>query len=501
MGKYVYNPHTDELDYAGLEQSEADERYLKLDQTSPQSVINDVPLLETTPNGSSDIKSFVNKEYVDLAVSSLGAVYYMYDEDDATGYKTCYLEPSSDAETYIEETGVVNDQYLGGWISASGEAPDKLLKGVYDWYVTIEKTNPTGSQSLRVYWKMFERKSDSTEVEIATSSLSNEIDGKSTYLVPLQLDSDYIPGSGSRIVGKLYANVTGSGTAPDLRIYYQGNTSSRWEIPANTEIFQNIFVPYSGATKDVDLGSNNLITTGYIGIKTATPSTELDVNGAITANTLTTSSITLDNGTNSIQLTIPTVDTFRIIGVSQARISLQNNQKAAAFAVFKANQSDHFSIIDQANYSLYLFEDAASGENKDFRVYGWNSALGDADHLCLRYSDDYDEGSIRIDTATSNTKGVSVRLNDNAGNSYFNVRDSGKTEVFKVDSDGNLTIIGNATLGNGSDKTTIKDILNLNGLTADPTSPQDGDVWYRSDTGEFRARIGSTTYKFTLTSV
>jgi len=241
--------------------------WFKLDQTTPQTIINGIPLLDTTPNGGADLKSFVNKEYVDLAVTSLGAAYYMYDEDDATGYKTTYLTPSGDAETYIEVADLNDNDYIGGWISASGEEPQKLLKGIYDWYLTAEKT--TGTETLRVYWELIERKSDTTEVVIATSSNSNELNGKTSYIVPLQLTEDYIPDSGSRIVGKLYADVSGSGNAPTIRVYYQGETSSRWEIPANSEIFQNIFVPYNGAVQNVDLGNKNLTTTGTIDGKLA----------------------------------------------------------------------------------------------------------------------------------------------------------------------------------------------------------------------------------------
>jgi len=236
---------------------------LKLDQTSPQTIINGVPLLDTTPNGGADLKSFVNKEYVDLAVTSLGAAYYMYNETDATGYKTCYLNPSGDAETYIEVAGLNDNDYIGGWISAPDEEPQKLLKGIYDWYLTAEKT--TGTETLRVYWQLIERKSDTSEVVIATSSNSNELNGKLSYIVPLQLTEDYIPDSGSRIVGKLYADVSGSGNAPTIRIYYQGDTSSRWEIPANSEIFQNIFVPYNGAVQDVDLGDKNITSSNFLG--------------------------------------------------------------------------------------------------------------------------------------------------------------------------------------------------------------------------------------------
>jgi len=225
---------------------------LNLNQSSTQTVINGIPLLNTTPNGNADLKSFVNKEYVDLAVTSLGASYYMYDwDDDDTGYKLCYLSPSTSTEVNIEKTALSDDELIGNWISAPGEAPTKLLKGVFDWYVTAEKTS--GARILRLYWKLIERKSDDSEIIVTTSSLSNEISDREAYLIPLQLDTDYIPDSESRIVGKLYASVSGGGNVPTVKIYYQGNTSSRWEIPANSEIFQNIFLGINDKAADSEL--------------------------------------------------------------------------------------------------------------------------------------------------------------------------------------------------------------------------------------------------------
>ena len=87
--------------------------FLKLDQTTPQTIDNGIPLLDATVSEISDIKSLVNKEYVDNAVTALGLAYFMYDEDDATGYKTCYLEPSSSSETYVEATDLSDDDYIG----------------------------------------------------------------------------------------------------------------------------------------------------------------------------------------------------------------------------------------------------------------------------------------------------------------------------------------------------------------------------------------------------
>ena len=61
-----------------------------------------------------------------------------------------------------------------------------------------------------------------------------------------------------------------------------------------------------------------------------------------------------------------------------------------------------------------------------------------------------------------------------------------------------LTVNASSTLGDGSDTCTIKDILLLNGITSDPTTPTNGSIWYRSDTGEFRVRANSHTYVLPL---
>jgi len=60
----------------------------------------------------------------------------------------------------------------------------------------------------------------------------------------------------------------------------------------------------------------------------------------------------------------------------------------------------------------------------------------------------------------------------------------------------------NLTKGNPTFNTlTLTDLLNLQGVTSDPSSPAESFIWFRSDLGELRIRIGTTTYKFNLTSV
>jgi len=197
------------------------------------------------------------KAYVDYSVTSLGASYYMLDTSSGVSdYKLCSLTPSEDTETYLEAADLSDNDYIGGWISDTGETPGVLLTGNFNFYITAEKI--TGTKTLKLYWKMYERKSDTSEVLIATSSITNEVTDKDTFVLPFLLTSDYIPESGSRIVGKIYASVSGGGNAPTVRIYYRGNTAARWDIPANSEVFRNIFVPYANAVQDVDLNGHSI---------------------------------------------------------------------------------------------------------------------------------------------------------------------------------------------------------------------------------------------------
>jgi len=255
--------------WATLQASDIDTLALLLDQTTPQTVVNGIPLLDKEYDDFSNPDEFVNKGYVDWVATAIGANYYMTDDTDGdTGYKICSLTPSAGSETYIEESGVTDGQLLGTWISDVGEAPAKLPRGMYDWFMFAEKTS--GTKTLRLYWKLYERKTDDSEVLVATSSESNELKmgEKTSYVVPLALDSDYTPDSGSRIVGKIYASVSGSGNDPTVKIYYQGISGSRWEIPSSVEILSEIFVKQDSSPTFAELTLDGAL----IGKEITTPS-------------------------------------------------------------------------------------------------------------------------------------------------------------------------------------------------------------------------------------
>jgi len=230
-----------------------------LDQTTPQTVVNGIPLLDKTFADFTSIQEIVNKDYVDMAVASLGARYYMIDTSSGIAdYKLTQLSPPSGSEQSVTKTGLVDDEYIAGWISPDTSL-NKLIKGVYNWYIYAEKTG--GTQTLRLYWQLVERKSDTTETVIATSAVSNEIStSKGSYIIPLTLSEDYTLADGSYVVGKLYADVSDGGSAPDVAIYYDGSSKSHWEIPTNLEIFSDQFLKLDGsnANSDIDITPYNL---------------------------------------------------------------------------------------------------------------------------------------------------------------------------------------------------------------------------------------------------
>ena len=292
---YRFNPITGKLDYydiasavwgsiTGTLSAQSDlqsalNAKLNIDQTTPQTIIGGIPLL-SSDRIMNELNELVDKKYVDEAVTSIGARYYMIDDDDPSGYKLCSLSVPTGAEATYVKSNLNNNDYVFGWISASGERPAKLIAGVYNWHMIVAKTS--GTKTLRLYWTLVERKADNSEVVIATSANSNTITSKASYEVPLVLSADYQPDIDSRIVGKIYANVSGSGNNPEVTIYYEGTSTSHWEIPTNTEILQNMFIPYTGATADVNLGSHNITTTGTLGA------------GAITGTSFTIGANTLD---------------------------------------------------------------------------------------------------------------------------------------------------------------------------------------------------------------
>jgi len=214
---------------------------LKINQIPQQPITGN---LLTYANGHPDYTSgsheLVDMEQVEKMVASLNADYFLLDTASGIGtYKLTSLDPSPDAETYVEGASLSDNDEIQGFISPVGATLTELIAGVYDLHIHVEKMS--GTKTLRLFWELIEYKADTTEVIIGTSDTNGEITSLAGLDYHLTLTTNYTITAGSRIVGKIRAEVTGSGLAPTVRIYYRGDTSSKWTIPTNIAILRNTF--------------------------------------------------------------------------------------------------------------------------------------------------------------------------------------------------------------------------------------------------------------------
>jgi len=341
-----------------------DEDVFLLDQTTPQTVINGIPLLDKTFADFTDIKEFVNKDYVDTAVTSLGARYYMIDTSSGiSDYKLTQLSPPSGSEQSVTKSGLVDDEYIAGWISPDTSL-NKLIKGVYNWHIYAEKTG--GTQTLRLYWKLVERKSDTTEIVIATSAVSNEIStSKSSYIIPLTLSEDYTLADGSYVVGKLYADVSGGGSAPDVAIYYDGSSKSHWEIPINLEIFSDQFLKLDGsnANSDIDITPYNLTVNNISAFNLKSPASYIIWTDGSTYYALNGSTGEIDySGTDAatvIQNAVDNTPTYGKVVITEGTYTLTNAIELKSYMTFELNGELYIADTVTSN----LASDASAGNN------------------------------------------------------------------------------------------------------------------------------------------
>ena len=214
---------------------------------------------------SSSLNSVVTKEYIDNAVISLGVRYFLLeDSSDVAGYKKLSLTVSSSSEESTDISSLSTGDTLATFITDTSETSDRLLKGLYILEVTAKKTG--GNKTLAMKWQLLVRDTLGNETLIAISGISDPVaTTRHVFRMTVITDSNYVIGAGERIVIRLIADVSGTGSVPSIRIYYEGDIDSYLEVPANHEVFDNIFIPYSGAKKNIDL--NNKIITNVQGIQ------------------------------------------------------------------------------------------------------------------------------------------------------------------------------------------------------------------------------------------
>lgn len=153
-------------------------------------------------------------------------------------------------------------------------------------HVHYETTKAAGSNNYYTYAEIYKRTSGGTETLIATSdnSAQTALNTLQQVTVGASVAAAVALNLTDRIVVKIYGVMTSSTANVDLT--YDNNTDARVELPV-ASVDATSYLPYTGATRDVDTGTNG-ITTNDLTISGSTASRILSTDASKVATALDT---------------------------------------------------------------------------------------------------------------------------------------------------------------------------------------------------------------------
>jgi len=206
--------------------------FLALSDT-PSSYVGrggDVVLVKTTEDGIETqpwpVTGTILNFFLSDDAADIGSYYYMYPTESGDGY--------SELTSPSLSTG--DDQLLWSFVTEAGEPGVEVLAlGAYTATLFLRKS---GNKDVRVYWKLFKRDSGGTETEILQSAVSDYLTAdNSQYLISAYLNEDQVLDPTDRLVLKLFANVSGTGTDVTVTLTMEGDYDSRLTINVLSSAF------------------------------------------------------------------------------------------------------------------------------------------------------------------------------------------------------------------------------------------------------------------------
>jgi hypothetical protein len=214
------------------------------------------PLVWTSANG---VASF-------QPIPVLGDLTY-YLTNTASDVATYYKQTTTPqvALTSLPFASVTDGQLLATFISEPNN-PNRtsIPDGQYLNHLHLGKTG--GTKDLQVRAEMWEVTSAGVDiVKLADLGPSTVLvgSGSTEYIIGYNTVEKTLSSVTSRIATKIYAVVSGGGSAPSISIFQGDGSDSRSNLPAPVVDATN-YIPYTGALNDVDLGGKNITTTDII---------------------------------------------------------------------------------------------------------------------------------------------------------------------------------------------------------------------------------------------
>lgn len=198
-----------------------------------------------------EVQASISGSVVDIYVSgtSQGAtsnIYFLISGSAGIGsYDLMTVSFPTGNFTFYQSAISATGTIIQTWITESNQPNTAFISdGIYHLHVHATRTN--GTQTVKLLYQLFKRTSGGSETLLVTSELSPAVPTSETefdlenFLVEQQLNTS------DRLVVKVYGVPSGGGSTPTIQLKAEGNTLSRFEIPAVATVTSNIQVQDEG---------------------------------------------------------------------------------------------------------------------------------------------------------------------------------------------------------------------------------------------------------------
>ena len=477
---------------------------LSLDQTTPETISNGIPLLDVDLGDFNTEKQLVNKQYVDSAINFVSDYYFNDNASDIGGiyYQMTDQDLEEPVSTFVTSgLGTGDDQPLVNFATNAGiPGVDKLNKGLYRAHIHAKKSG--GTKSVVLYSAIYIRDTGGTETLVGTSSISAALTTTITdYDLIASVPNEVILATTDRIVCKFFANVGSSGSAVDVTLYAEDAYNSALQVPIESNVLSQIYLRQDGTkplTANWDAGSfditaQNLTANGDITSPTGSTwtigdggagvgSLYIGVDEVLSSNLGITSLGNISTLDATTETTIENaIDTLpNLTSIQSQSISLSGSLTVEAASTINQDLTTDasptfagatLSGFGKASQNNLLFVDSSGVVTDDDNFYYTGNQL-----YLVSSSDPL--GNIRVGTS-------------GGGDAFFQGTDRDGTTGFRVHANSTgyitndftfgsslggastLAVSGNMTIGSGIFSSTA---AAANGLTVEGTIAGQGDV-------------------------
>ena len=286
--------------------------------------------------------------YWDTCPNSTVLTYYYTPTASAPTSSYLQMTPTHPSSmTALTFSSVASNAVLQNWATNAGvPSLTTIPPGAFDCHVRGYKV---GGSTTTLYCELWEV--SSAEVDIGLIGTTEQSAPLTTFetgydLHYIQNTTYTLASINSRIVARVWENSVAS---PTIVLTVGGESDAHLQIPSNSIDVTN-FVPYTGATADVNLGGHDLTNIGHLAVM------DPDSAGAIKVTTVNDAPYSLQINNLTFGNTVPTSFSF-----------YQSNAGAAHF-----DNNNHPVFVADANANVTL---GMSGVSTAAIIYGPGSAL------------------------------------------------------------------------------------------------------------------------------